>query len=98
MVIERVELSVVSGREADFEAAMQRGVALLAAAAGCLSATLARGVERPCCYLLMLKWRSIDDHTSFTKTEGFARFRELAAPFYAARPVMEHFQPVIGAD
>ena len=98
MVIERVEISVVAGRETDFEAAMQRGVPLLAAATGCLSVTLARGVERPSCYLLMLKWRSIEDHTSFTKTEGFARFRELAGPFYAARPAMEHFQPVIGAD
>ena len=98
MVIERVELSVVAGRETDFEAAMQRGVAMLAAATGCMSVALARGVERPSCYLLMLKWRSIDDHTSFTKTEGFASFRELAGPFFAARPAMEHFQPAIGSD
>jgi quinol monooxygenase YgiN len=98
MVIERVELSVVAGREADFEAAMQRGVALLAAAPGCTSAGLARGVERPSRYLLMLKWRSIEDHTAFTGTDGFVIFRELAGPFFAERPAMEHFQPVAGAD
>jgi quinol monooxygenase YgiN len=98
MVIERVELSVVAGREADFEATMERGVALLAAAAGCASVGLARGVERPSRYLLMLKWRSVDDHTAFTGTDGFVKFRELAGPFFAERPAMEHFQPVIGAD
>jgi quinol monooxygenase YgiN len=98
MVIERVEFSVITSREADFEAAMQRGAALLAAAPGCASVTLARGVERPSRYLLMLNWRSIDDHTTFTTTDGFSKFRELVGPFFAERPAMEHFQPVIGPD
>jgi quinol monooxygenase YgiN len=98
MVIERVELSVVAGREADFEVAMVRGAALLGAAPGCTSVTLARGVERPSRYLLMLNWRSVDDHTAFTATAGFQQFRELAGPFFAERPAMEHFQPVTGAS
>jgi quinol monooxygenase YgiN len=98
MVIERVELSIIAGREADFEATMEHGGALLAAAPGCTSVTLARGVERPSRYLLMLKWRSIDDHTAFSATEGFLKFRELAGPFFAERPAMEHFRPVIGPD
>jgi heme-degrading monooxygenase HmoA len=94
MVIERVEFPVAVGREADFEAAMQRGAALLAAAPGCVSVTLARGIERSSRYLLMLTWRSLDHHTAFTAADGFSRFRELAAPFFAERPAMEHFQPV----
>jgi heme-degrading monooxygenase HmoA len=98
MVIERAELSVIAGREADFEAAMERGVALLAAAPGCMSVTLARGVERPSRYLLMLRWRSLDDHTAFAGTEGFLKFRQIAGPFFAERPAMEHFQPVEGAE
>jgi len=98
MVIERVELSVVAGREADFETAMQRGSALLKAATGCLSVTLARGVERPSCYLLMIKWRSMDDHTAFTRSDDLPRFRQLAGPYFAERPAMEHFAPVIEVD
>ena len=97
MIIERVELSVTSGREGDFEAAMQPGCALLAAAHGCLSVALARGIERPSHYLLMLQWQSIEDHTAFTTTDDFRKFREIVAPFVADRPSMEHFQPVIGA-
>lgn len=95
MVIERVEICVVAGRESEFEDAMQEGIRLLAAAGGCRSASLARGVERPAAYLLVLTWDSVDDHTAFTKTEGFVRFREIAGPFFAGRPAMEHFQPVL---
>jgi quinol monooxygenase YgiN len=97
MVIERVEISVISGREREFEQEMERGVRLLAAAAGCESVSLARGVERPSRYLLVLTWESVDSHTAFTKTEGFVRFREIAGPFFAERPAMEHFEPVGGA-
>lgn len=94
MVIERVELSVTSGREESFEAAMRHGLELLQGADGCIAASLARGVERPSHYLLQLHWRSIDDHTAFTKTQAFAEFRELAGPYFAERPAMEHFKPI----
>ena len=94
MVIERVELSVVPGQEESFEAAMRHGLALLGGADGCLSVSLARGVERASHYLLQLHWRSIDHHTAFTKTGAFSEFRELAGPHFAERPAMEHFRPV----
>jgi heme-degrading monooxygenase HmoA len=94
MVIERVELSIFPGREAEFEAAMQHGAALLAGASGCTSVALARGVERPSCYLLQLHWNSVADHTAFTLTSEFQSFRQLAGPFFAERPAMEHFQPM----
>lgn len=94
MVIERAELFVTPGRETDFEAAMLRGRALLAAAAGCLSVTLARGVEAPSKFLLLLEWNSVDDHTRFTRTAEFGQFGELAGPFFSARPTMEHFVPL----
>jgi quinol monooxygenase YgiN len=94
MVIERVELSVTPGQEEAFEAAMRRGLALLSSADGCLSVSLARGIERPSRYLLQLNWRSIDDHTAFTQTPPFAEFRALAGPHFAERPAMEHFRSI----
>lgn len=94
MVIERVELSITPGREAEFEAAMGRGCRLLAGAAGCTSVALSRGVERGSRYLLLLHWGSVDEHTAFTRTAEFTAFRELAGPFFAERPAMEHFQPI----
>jgi len=94
MVIERVELSITPGQETAFEAAMRRGLALLGGAEGCLSVSLARGIESPSRYLLQLHWRSIEDHTAFTKTQPFSEFRQLAGPHFAERPAMEHFRPI----
>jgi heme-degrading monooxygenase HmoA len=95
MVIERVEMTVLEGREDEFETMMRTGISLLKGAEGCHAATLARGVEQPSRYLLMLQWRSLENHMAFTKSADFARFRELAAPFYAERPAMQHFAPLI---
>ncbi|MDD2741639.1 MAG: antibiotic biosynthesis monooxygenase [Rhodocyclaceae bacterium] len=95
MVIERVELLIKTGQESAFETAMVRGQALLASAADCRSVTIARGVENAEKFLLLLEWDSLTAHTNFTQTTEFAQFREIAGPFFAARPAMEHFSPVI---
>ena len=95
MVTERADLSITPGRETDFESAMTRGVALLAGAAGSGGAVLLRCVERPSHYMLQIQWDAITDHQAFTKTPQFQAFRELAGPFFAERPQMEHYQTVI---
>jgi quinol monooxygenase YgiN len=94
MVIERVELLIKPGQESAFEAAMVRGRALLASAADCHSVSFARGVENSEKFLLLLEWESLTAHTNFTQTREFTLFREIAGPFFAARPAMEHFSPV----
>lgn len=97
MVIERVELLIKTGQELAFEAAMISGRALLASAADCRSVSFARGVENGEKFLLLLEWESLTAHTNFTQTPEFARFREIAGPFFAARPTMEHFSPINSA-
>jgi quinol monooxygenase YgiN len=98
MVTERADIAIVPGREADFEAVMVRGCALLAGAAGCLGVSLSRCIERPLRYQLQLRWHSVADHQAFTKTADFQTFREIAGPFFSERPVMEHFQQVYPAE
>jgi heme-degrading monooxygenase HmoA len=94
MVIERADFAVIAARETEFESVMERGCALLAGASGCTSVSLLRCVERPSRYCLQLGWNSIADHHAFTKTQDFQTFREIAGPFFAERPTMEHFQPI----
>lgn len=96
MVIERAQMSIKPGEEAAFDHAMVKGRALLAAARGCHSVTLLRGIENPSTYMLLLEWETVDDHVDFTSTPEFARFREMAGPFFAEAPQMEHFA-VVGA-
>ena len=94
MVIERADISVIPGRETEFESVMERGCALLAGASGCTSVSLLRCLERPSRYYLQLGWNSIADHQAFTKTPDFQTFRDIAGPFFSERPAMEHFRPI----
>jgi quinol monooxygenase YgiN len=94
MVIERVDFGIVAGREVDFELAMQRGCALLKAAAGCTAVVLMRGVERPTRYMLQITWLAIADHEAFVKTPDIQEFRSILGPFMGEKPAMEHFQQV----
>jgi heme-degrading monooxygenase HmoA len=94
MVVEKAQLFIKPGQEKDFEQAMQRGREVLAGLAGCQSVSLARGVENPASYLLLIEWDSVDAHVDATKTEPFAEFRALAGPHFDGPAAMEHFAPV----
>ncbi|WP_373080824.1 antibiotic biosynthesis monooxygenase [Zhongshania sp.] len=91
MIIERAEISLKEGSEGAFAGAMKsRGSALLAAAAGCHSVKVGRGVESPSKFILVLEWDSVEAHISFTKTPGYAAFIELIGAFVESVD-MQHF-------
>lgn len=92
MFVERVEVPVTEGQEEAFAKAMsEKGLKILAAAAGCASARLGRGVESPSKFLLLLEWDAVESHIAFTKTEEFGEFVAVARPFFAGPTSMEHF-------
>ncbi len=93
MFVERAEIPVAPGKEADFAQAMaSAGTAILAGAAGCSSARVGRGVENPGKFVLLLEWDSVELHVAFTQTPEFDRFKALVGPFFAGAPNMEHFE------
>ena len=94
MVYERAQLYITPGSEAAFEAAMSESIGLLQAAAGCRGTQLARGVEEPSTYLLLVEWDAVDDHVAFTKTDEFARFGQGVGPHFAKPPEVLHFATV----
>lgn len=96
MVLERAELPITPGREREFEAQFAGARRYLLEAAGSRKVSLARGVESPTKYLLLIEWDSLEAHQAFTHTPGFEQFRSLAGPFFAARPNTEHFLPLDG--
>jgi heme-degrading monooxygenase HmoA len=92
MFIERAEIPVKEGMEEAFAAAMaSKGIAILAAAPGCASVRLGRGVENPGKFILLLEWDSVESHIALTKTPAFDEFKALAGPFFGGAPNMEHF-------
>ena len=98
MILESAVLDVKPGQEEQFEAAFLEAQQILSAAPGHLSHELRRCIEKPNRYLLLVRWRRLEDHTAgFRKSEGYQRWKALLHHFYDPFPVVEHYRVVPGA-
>jgi len=96
MVFEIAEIRVVTGQEAQFEAAVQSAVPLFQRARGCRSMALERTVEVPGKYRLVVEWATLEDHTvHFRGSADFLEWRRLVGSHFASPPVVEHTQRVL---
>ncbi len=93
MIIEMGVLNVRPGQEAEFQGALRAGRPLIAATPGFISLNVHRCIETPNRYLLLVNWRTLEDHTiGFRKSDRFPKWRELLHHFYDPPPVIEHFE------
>lgn len=92
MILEVGILNVKSGEEAAFEETLQKARPLIAATPGFESLNVHRCIETPNRYLLLVTWRSIEDHVvGFRQSERFQEWRRLLHHFYDPPPVIEHY-------
>ena len=95
-VIEHALLPVRPGEQEAFEAAMREAVPLVSSIPGFRGIRVARGVEQPGTYLLLIGWDSVESHeVGFRGSPQYARWRELLHHFYEPFPAVEHFLPVV---
>ena len=96
MILEIADIRIQPGQNAAFEEAIQRGIATVASRAqGFQGAKVNRGIESPERYILQIFWRTLEDHTvAFRQGPLFAEWRAIVGPFFAAPPVVEHFELV----
>jgi 2-hydroxychromene-2-carboxylate isomerase len=93
LILESAVLDVKPGQSAAFEAAFARARSILAVAAGHLSHELRRSVEKPNRYLLLVRWRTLEDHTEgFRRSAAYQGWKELLHHFYDPFPAVEHFE------
>ncbi|MBN8508512.1 MAG: antibiotic biosynthesis monooxygenase [Burkholderiales bacterium] len=93
MILEVADIRITPGRQAEFDAAIQRGLAdVIGRARGFRGFKVNKGVESPERYLLMIFWDTLEDHTvAFRGGPLFAEWRAIVGPFFAAPPQVEHF-------
>jgi heme-degrading monooxygenase HmoA len=93
MILEVADIRITPGRQAEFDAAIQRGLAdVIGRAEGFRGFKINKGVESPERYLLMIFWDTLEDHTvRFRGGPLFAEWRAIVGPFFAAPPQVEHF-------
>jgi heme-degrading monooxygenase HmoA len=98
VILESAVLDVKPGQTREFEAAFREAQSIIAASPGYLSHELQRCVEKPSRYLLLVRWRSLADHTEgFRKSAPYQEWKRLLHRFYDPFPVVEHYEAVAKA-
>ncbi len=93
MILEIADIRIASGRQAEFDEAIQRGLTtVISQAQGFKGWKVNKGVESPERYVLMIFWETLEDHTvHFRGGPLFPQWRAIVGPFFASPPVVEHF-------
>lgn len=93
MILELVDIRIQPGKQAEFQAALQRGLdQVITQAKGFQGYRLNHGIESQERYVLMFYWATLENHTvDFRESPAFAEWRSIVGPFFATPPVVEHF-------
>ena len=100
MILELADIRIQPGQQAAFEEAIERGLrTVISQAQGFQGFTVNHGIESPERYVLQIFWATLEDHTEgFRGSPLFAQWRAIVGPFFAAPPVVEHFELVTHSD
>ncbi len=97
MILEIAQIDVKPGEEAMFEARVKEAVDVFRRAEGCLGLELQRSIEKPSRYRVMIRWRTLENHTvDFRGSPLFQQWRGLVGAHFAAPPEVEHCQAAMG--
>jgi heme-degrading monooxygenase HmoA len=95
MILEHAPLDVKPGQEEAFEAAFAQARKIISSMPGFLSLRLERGIERRNRYLLLVEWRTLEDHTvGFRQSADYQKWKALLHHFYDPFPTVEHYEAV----
>jgi len=93
MILEIADIRIHPEQQAEFDAAIQRGLAeVIRHAKGFKGFKINHGIESPDRYVLMIYWETLENHTvDFRESPAFLQWRAIVGPFFAQPPVVEHF-------
>jgi heme-degrading monooxygenase HmoA len=98
MITEHALLEVIPGQESEFMETMERAKLIISSSPGFAGLRVERCVERPSCFLLLVEWETLEDHTEgFRGSDAYQEWRSLLHHFYDPFPVVEHFEVVTTA-
>lgn len=97
MILEIASLQVRPGQAAAFEAAFLQAQAIIASMPGYLGHELQRCLERDDHYMLLVRWRSVQDHeVGFRTSPQYQQWRALLHHFYDPFPTVLHYKAAAG--
>lgn len=97
MILEAAVLAIKDGAREPFEAAYSKASLVIASAQGYVSHELQRSVDKPGRYLLLVQWRTRDDHMiGFRESPLFTQWRALLGLYFESPPDVDHLERVPG--
>lgn len=99
MILEVAVLNVRPGQSPAFERAFAQAQEIIASMPGYLSHQLQRCLEAENQYLLLVQWRTLEDHTvGFRQSEPYREWKRLLHHFYDPFPTVEHYVSVFSGN
>ena len=100
MILELADIRIQTGKQAEFDVAIQRGVnEVISKAKGFCGYKVNKSIESPERYVLMIFWETLENHTiDFRQSAAFADWRAIVGPYFAAPPTVEHFTLLTKSD
>lgn len=92
MILEVAVLNIKNGQSRDFEKAFAIAKNIIEQMPGYISHEMRKCIEKDNQYILLVKWRSIDDHEiGFRQSQQYQEWKSLLHHFYDPFPVVEHY-------
>ncbi|MBL8318652.1 MAG: antibiotic biosynthesis monooxygenase [Burkholderiaceae bacterium] len=100
MILEIADIRIAAGKQAEFDEAIQRGIAtVISQAKGFRGYKVNKGIESPERYVLQIFWDTLEDHTvHFRGGPLFPQWRAIVGPYFAQPPQVEHFTLLAKSD
>lgn len=94
-ILEVAMLDVIPGEEDAFEQAFAQAQSIIASMPGYLGHELQRCIETSNRFVLLVRWRTLEDHTvGFRESPQYQEWKALLHHFYDPFPTVEHYHAV----
>ncbi len=95
MITEVAVLKIRPGQSAEFEESFITAQPIIESMNGYIQHELQQCMEESDKYLLVIRWKTIEDHTiGFRQSEGYKEWKKLLHHFYDPFPVVEHYKRI----
>lgn len=100
MILEIADIRIQTGKQAQFDEAIVRGLEeVIVHAKGFQGYKVNKSIETPERYVLMIFWETLENHTvDFRQSDAFTNWRNIVGAYFAAPPLVEHFNLLAKSD
>ena len=97
MILEVAILDVIPGQEASFQDSFGKAQEIISSMPGYLNHELRRCIEKPARFILLVNWKTLEDHTvGFRGSSQYQDWKSLLHHYYDPFPKVEHYESISG--